>query len=288
MTELFADINGVKICYEIKGKGYPIILVHGFGSKKETWRAQFDPLSKKFKVIRFDNRGAGKSDRPIMMYTMEVFADDIRGLMDHLQIKKAHIIGSSLGGMIVQNFVIKYPEYANKVVLINTNYGTPDEQGPNVYKKFRLDYLAKLKEDPDKTFWDGARVSYHISFRKEMEANPKKKFYGLWSPEDLIKDNTIDPPTPSDIEAQANALITHHTYERLGEIKNETLLIASSHDRVCPKSVMVEMHEKIPNSILKVIDKAGHSSPLSRAPEVNKIIIDFLEPAQEQLIGIPE
>jgi len=219
---------------------------------------------------------------------MEVFADDIRGLMDQLQIKKAHIIGSSLGGMIVQNFVIKYPEYANKVVLINTNYGTPDEQGPNVYKKFRLDYLAKLKEDPDKAFWDGARVSYHRSFRKEMEANPKKKFYGLWSPEDLINDSMIDPPTPSDIEAQANALITHRTYERLGEIKNETLLIASSNDRVCPKSVMVEMQEKIQNSILKIIDKAGHSSPLSRAPEVNKIIIDFLEPAQEQLVEIPE
>ena len=281
MTELFANINGVKICYEIKGQGYPIVLVHGFGSKKETWRGQFDILSKRFNVIRFDNRGAGKSDRPIMTYTMELFADDIRGLMDHLNIKKAHIIGSSLGGMIVQNFVIKYPEYTNKVVLINTNYGTPDEQGPNVYKKFRLDYLTKLKEDPEKTFWDGARVSYHISFRKQMEANPKKKFYGLWSPEELIKDNTIDPPTPADIEAQANALITHRTYERLGEIKNETLLITSSHDRVCPKSVMVEMHEIIPNSILKVIDKAGHSSPLSRAPEVNKIIMSFLEPTQK-------
>ena len=282
MTELFAEINGVKICYEIKGEGYPIVLVHGFGSKKETWRGQVDTLSKKFKVIRFDNRGAGKSDRPIMTYTMEVFADDIRGLMDHLNIEKAHIIGSSLGGMIVQNFVIKYPEYTNKVVLINTNYGTPDEQGPNVYKKFRLDYLVKLKEDPEKTFWDGARVSYHISFRKQMEANPKKKFYGLWSAEELIKDSIIDPPTPADIEAQANALITHRTYERLGEIKNETLLITSSHDRVCPKSVMVEMHEIIPNSILKVINKAGHSSPLSRAPEVNQTIMSFLEPTQDQ------
>ena len=276
MTELFAKINGVKICFEIKGEGYPIILVHGFGGKKEDWIAQFGPLSKKFRVIRFDNRGAGKSDRPKITYTMEVFADDIKGLMDYLEIKKAHIIGWSLGGMIVQNFVLKYPEYANKVVLINTNYGTPDEQGPNVYKKMRLDELEKLKKDPVKAFWDGAITSYHRDFRKQMEADTKKKFYDLWSVEDLIREKTINPSTPEDIESQANALITHRTYERLEEIKKETLLITSSHDRVCPKSVMVEMHEKVPNSTLKVIDKAGHSSPRSRAPEVNKIIIDFL------------
>ena len=117
MTELFAELKGVKICYELKGKGYPVILVHGFGAKKEDWIAQFGPLSEKFKVIRFDNRGAGKSDRPKTPYTMEVFADDIKGLMDYLKIKKAHIIGWSLGGMIVQNFVLKYPNYVNKLTM---------------------------------------------------------------------------------------------------------------------------------------------------------------------------
>jgi len=61
------------------------------------------------------------------------------------------------------------------------------------------------------------------------------------------------------------------------EIKNDTLLITSSHDRIMPQSVMEEMHEKIPNSTLKVVDKAGHSSPVSRAPEINKMIIEFLK-----------
>ena len=101
MTELYANISGLKICYEIKGDGYPLFLVHGFGVKKETWVSQFTPLSEKFKVIRFDNRGAGKSDRPSSPpYTMELFADDLKGLMDYLQINKAHIIGWSVGGMI--------------------------------------------------------------------------------------------------------------------------------------------------------------------------------------------
>ncbi len=62
----FADINGIKICYEIYGSdnNIPIILIHGFGAKKEIWNSQVGALSKKFKVITFDIRGSGKSDRP--------------------------------------------------------------------------------------------------------------------------------------------------------------------------------------------------------------------------------
>ncbi|MFX1310344.1 MAG: alpha/beta fold hydrolase [Promethearchaeota archaeon] len=277
MPDLFAFINGINICYEIKGEGDPVLLVHGLGSKKESWIAQFKPLSEHFKVIRFDNRGCGKSDRPKGVYTMELLADDIAGLMDSLKIEKAHIIGWSLGGMIVQNFVLKYPEYVNKMVLINTNYGQPDESGAEVYKNMRLADLKLRKEDPEKSFWQSARGGFYIKFRKQLEADPSNKWYGLWSAEDLIKERVIDPPTEEDIEVQAGAANTHHTLERLNEIKNESLLITSTHDRVMPTTVMKEMHERIPNSTLKVIDKAGHDSPLSRAPEVNKMIIDFLK-----------
>ena len=110
-----------------------------------------------------------------------------------------------------------------------------------------------------------------------MEAEPTKKWYGLWSAEDLIKESMINPPTVEDIEVQAAAVNTHHTLEKLSEIKNESLLITSTHDRVMPTAVMKEMHERIPNSTLKIMDKARHDSPLSRAPEINQMIIDFLK-----------
>jgi pimeloyl-ACP methyl ester carboxylesterase len=91
-----------------------------------------------------------------------------------------------------------------------------------------------------------------------------------------MKERLIDPLTAEDIEIQSGADNTHHTLERLHEIKNESLLIASTHDRIMPTKVMEEMHERIPNSTLKIIKKAGHNSPLSRAPEINKMIIEFL------------
>ena len=118
----YIEVNGIKICYEVQGVGDPVVLVHGFGAKKETWLGQFGPLSEKFKVIRFDNRGAGKSDRPNEPFTMDMFVEDIKGLMDALAIDKAHIIGWSLGGMIVQHFLLKYPERVDKAVLLLTNY----------------------------------------------------------------------------------------------------------------------------------------------------------------------
>jgi len=277
MTEQFAKVNGIKICYEIAGEGEPLFLVHGFGSKKESWIAQFPVLSKHFKVIRFDNRGAGKSDRPKGTYTMEVFADDIKGLIDYLGLEKTNIAGWSLGGMIVQNFVLKYPEKVKKVVLINTNYGFPDEDGPLVYKNMRLEEEKQKKIDHVKAWWDAARTGYYIKFRKEMEANPSKKWYGLWSADDLIEESIIDTPTVEDIETQAYALKTHDTFDRLKTIKSPTLIITASHDRLTPRSSMEEIHGQIPNSKFIIIDKAGHSSPLEKAPEVNQAIIDFLK-----------
>lgn len=280
MTELFTDVNDIKICYEIHGREdlYPIILVHGFGAKKEHWIAQIGALGEGFKVIIFDNRDSGKSSRSNKPYTMETLADDIKCLMDGLKIDKAHIMGWSMGGAIVQNFVLKYPERVNKVILINTFLDLPaDEGGIEVLKKSRFDEIDMIKKDPEKAYWQNARIFYYREFRKEMQLNPKKKFYGVWSVEEEIKESTINIPTPSEIENQINAIKTHKTIDRLSQIKNKTLLLAASHDKVCPKSNMIEMDKRIPNSIVKLIKKAGHNSPKSRTPEVNKIIIDFLE-----------
>ncbi|MHA2400248.1 MAG: alpha/beta hydrolase [Promethearchaeota archaeon] len=277
MTELFADIKGLKICYEILGEGAPLILVQGFGGKKENWLAQFKPLSEHFQVIRYDGRGAGKSDRPNEEYTIEVLADDIAGLLDYLKIERVHIVGHSMGGMIVQNVVLKYPELVDKMILISTAHDIPSEAGIELYKNMLLNSIKSINEDPDKYFRQFSRNYFHREFRKQMEAEPKKKWYGLWSVDDLIKNLVIDPPTEQDITLQAKAIVSHHVLERLHEIKNETLLIAGSHDQLTSQAVMEELHEKIPNSTLKIIDKAGHGCIVSKAPEINQIIIDFLK-----------
>lgn len=281
MTDLFAEVNGIKICYEVLGEGEPVILVHGFSDRKEHWAGQFSGLAKHFKVIRADNRGAGKSDRPDGPYSMGDYADDINGLMRHLEIEKTHIIGHSLGGMIVQNFALKYPDRINKIILVNTIPGiTPPNMDPSqiieVFRKSAITGLEAKKRDPLGAVIAGAKTSYSRDFWKQMRDDPKKKFHGLWSVEDLVDEHMTFGPTEKDLNNQADSLKTHNVYERLHEIKNETLVLSAEKDKTCPSSMGQIIHELLPNSKMIVIEKAGHQSILEYAPLVNQHIIDFL------------
>ncbi|MFX1495943.1 MAG: alpha/beta fold hydrolase [Promethearchaeota archaeon] len=282
MTEAYAKINGIKICYDVLGKGYPVILVHGFGDKKEHFRAQVGDLSGYFKVIRFDNRGAGKSDRPPGPYTMEIYADDVNALMDDLEIEKANIVGHSFGGMIVQYFVLKYPHRVNKVVLINTFPGLSkadvfNEKGFEMYQNNAIEGSKEFMKDPLKNFLKGAKYSYSRPFWKLMMQNPKKKFHNIWSVEDLVEEKLTNPTTANDIKNQLAAIKTYNVYNKLHEIKKEVLILCAEKDKTTPKLVNQKIHEQIPNSKLVVIKKAAHQSILEKAPDINKYIIDFLK-----------
>ena len=273
----FANLQGVKISYRVYGNGFPVIFIHGYGAKKEIWKPQVAEMSKRFKLVTFDLRGTGESDRPNIPYTMKMMAEDVNRLEEFLNIKKAHIIGRSFGGMIAQNVSLLYPEKVEKLVLIATNYGRTNTDWVEIPKNGRLEEIETLKHNPLKAFKQKSKWLFHIKFRKEMEANPTKKFYGVFSMEDLIRESTVNPSRPQDIINQAEAMKTHYTFDKLTEIKHDTLLIAASHDRQTPVSVMMEMNKRIPHSELKIINEAGHFMTLSRASEVNKMILDFLE-----------
>ena len=276
MPGRYADVNGIKIHYDVVGTGHPVVLIHGFGSKMGSFMAQVPTLSKHFKVITLDNRGAGKSDRPDQPYTMEMYADDIHGLLKVLNINKAHLVGLSLGGMIALNFTLKYPHIVSKLVLINTLPKLPDNFSPESYIQSRIDGLHLMQTDPEKSFWQSTMFGFHHEFRRKMEKNRDEKFYGLWSVRDIIEYYKTDPPTPQDIRNSAHSLTTHDTYDKLGEIKHQTLLLTASHDRLVPKEKMLEIHDRMPNSKIVIIKKAGHESPKEKAPEVNAEIINFL------------
>jgi pimeloyl-ACP methyl ester carboxylesterase len=273
---LYTNINGLKICYDIKGEGYPIFLVHGF-IKKEFWIGQIDELSKEFKVIWYDNRGMGKSDRSDKQYTMEKFADDLKGLMDSLEIKKAHFVGHSMGSYILLNFSLKYPNCINKLVLMSVVASWPqDKSGLEMYKKSQIAlYEAKMK-NPEIAFYNKMKIRFTRNFLKSMEADPKKKFHGIFSSEDLMHIENIDPMTPTDIINYANAIGGHDTLDRLHEIKNKTLIIYGRKDKLGPKLEADKINERIPNSDLNMVS-GSHWFPLENAPEINQIILDFLK-----------
>ncbi|MBD3254752.1 MAG: alpha/beta fold hydrolase [Candidatus Lokiarchaeota archaeon] len=120
-------------------------------------------------VVAYDKRGFVKSDLLDIAYSMKILADDLKGAIDGLKIKKFHLMGRSRGGMITQNFTILYPEYLGRLILMTTNLILPNEEGAEILKKGREQEIKLLMKDPEKSFWKNARILFHQKYRKEMK-----------------------------------------------------------------------------------------------------------------------
>ena len=222
MTEAFAVVNGIKICYSIQGKGFPSLLLHGFGSKKESFIGQIPELSRHFKVIAMDMRGAGKSSRPNYHYSMDMFVEDIKGLIDYLNIKKVNLIAHSFGGMIAQNYALKYPETVENLVLISTTGG--NRMGIPVATSRRLNPEERATMTSDELGDETLRLCVTSEF---IDDNPETA--------GILKEAMINQSEPAySMLRQAEALRGHDTYDRLPEIAVPTLLIAGEADVAIP------------------------------------------------------
>ncbi len=115
-----ANIGDIQIYYEDYGQGPPLIMILGLGQDIATWNFQISELSKHLRLIVFDNRDSGKSSRSSQNYTIQIMAQDILGLMDHLGIDRTHLLGTSLGGMIAQQVALMAPERVNSLILAST------------------------------------------------------------------------------------------------------------------------------------------------------------------------
>jgi len=116
-----ADINGARLYYEVKGTGHPLLLLHAGVADNRMWDAQFEVFSKIYRVIRFDYRGFGRSSMPSGSFSNY---EDVRALLDFLQIKMVCVLGISFGGLIALDFALAYPGYTTALVL-----GAPSVSG---------------------------------------------------------------------------------------------------------------------------------------------------------------
>jgi 3-oxoadipate enol-lactonase len=138
------EVGGVNLWYRISGEGEPVVQIHGAGFGHYNFDPVTPELSQRFRVVDYDMRGYGQSDRPVQHYDMEVWADDLAGLMDALEIEAAHVHGTSMGGMIAIVFAGKYPARTTSVV-INCAAAKLGAAGRLVFKNW-ID-IARL--DPD-------------------------------------------------------------------------------------------------------------------------------------------
>jgi 3-oxoadipate enol-lactonase len=126
MKMQYADVNGIKIAYGVRGSGPPLVLIMGYRLSSLAWPRDFiEALAERFTIVLFDNRGTGTSGKPTFGYEVSNMARDVRGLMDHLEIARANVLGYSMGGAIAQEFVRQFPERVFGLVLCATMCGGP-------------------------------------------------------------------------------------------------------------------------------------------------------------------
>lgn len=277
-------VKDINVYYEIHGQGEPLLLIEGLGYSSWMWFKQIPFFSKEHKVIIFDNRGVGNTDKPDREYTIEMMADDAAGLLKALDIDSAHVLGVSMGGFIAQGLALKFPDMVNRLVLVSTNSG-----GNNLMSK-----------DPSRwnsfsTLWGLVPGMLKLSSKGSGVVNsfgltPEEKIrYGLslaFSPEyfkthtdeiDRIVEWRLSNPQPYYAwKRQFTAGMGFDAADGVHQIKAPTLVVAGSEDRVVSPESSRLLSERIPNSRFTVIEGTGHLPFIEESEEFNKIVLDFL------------
>src|SRR5258708_6484535 len=117
----YVRVNDIQMYYELEGEGEPLALIVGLGTDISEWDVIIRWLANKYQVLAFDNRGAGRTDKPDIPYSIEMMAEDTAGLMQALGMKQARVLGISMGGRIALTLALRYPERVKKLVLVSTS-----------------------------------------------------------------------------------------------------------------------------------------------------------------------
>jgi len=261
-----AKVSDVNIYYESHGDGEPILLIQGYGQYSGHWATMIPALSPEYRVIVFDNRGTGRSDKPDIPYTMKTMADDAKGVLDAVGIGAAHVFGVSMGGMIAQEFAINYPDRLISLILGCTQCGGTKTVLPTPEALAFLLSAEMLKLPVE----DRAReTTIWLWTQKFIDKNPE-------AVELYVEITSKYPTPPHGFARQAQAIMTHDTYERLSQITAPTLVIVGDADKIIPAENSRILASRIPNAELVVLENAGHGFFVEVEAESNRAILDFL------------
>ena len=260
-----AKVNGITINYRVVGQGEPLIMIMELGSAQNSWGFQTGLFKKYYRTITFDNRGVGKSDKPTGPYTINMMADDAIGLMDHLGIEKAQILGISMGGMIAQELAINHPERVDKLVLGCTFARRDATSGFSSENSRALEVY-------DRSSHDEVRIRRLADILVDLTFN--ERLYRILAIP-LMK-IAIRLSALNGFIGQLEAVLAHDAADRLGMIKASTLVITGTEDRVIKPISSEVMANLVPLAKLVKVEGGSHGFCAEMSGEFNREVLDFL------------
>ncbi len=272
----YAQVDGTRLYYECAGEGEPVVLLHTGNGNTTIWDGQFEDLASDHRVIRYDMRGFGRSSYPASSY---LYARDLAGLLSHLGVDRAHIVGPSLGGRVAVEFCLLYPSMTASLLLVapvirehnwsedvisariaeEEAFGAGDfEAATQAMMRNWVLCPGRHPEDLDQSMLERIRAAQHASYlvrlrtRKEAGAEPDEE--------------ELDSPAGS----------------RLSSIAAPTMVLIGGADGPDSTAIGERLASEIHGAQKQVIEGVGHMIAMERPEDFLRIARDFLRAAQRR------
>jgi 3-oxoadipate enol-lactonase len=259
-----ARVNGVRLYYELRGpeEGEPLVFVNGLLTDTNSWAQHVPAFEDRYRILLYDARGQGRSEKPPGPYPIRLHAQDLAALLDLLQIKQANCVGLSNGGAALLSLAIERPDLVKRLIIAD-GYSHVD-----AILEAKLEaWVAAAKISSELRFLVATPYVWSNRFLEE-----NRELFGYF------KERAAQFPKEAAVNLIAGAK-EQDVSDRLGEIRAPTLIVVGEEDILTPVKHARFMHERIPNSQLYIIPEAGHASPIERPELFNRVVREFLEEA---------
>jgi 3-oxoadipate enol-lactonase len=258
---VFANVNGIRLHYELTGTtGALVVLTHGLGGRLEFFAPHVDALASHHRVLRWDLRGAGGSDKPAGPYAPALFARDLAGLLDSLGERTAYVVGHSGGGVVGQRFALDFPNRVGGLVLASTSSevgATATAAWSRLADSVERQGFGSADREPDTRGFGPAFAAAHPEVVRALAQQ--------------TRDND-----PQAYAASARAFGSYNWTEELPRLTAPTLVLQGLADRMTPPGGSVILARGLPRSRLVMVPDAGHNLPIEMPALFTTAILAFL------------
>ena len=249
------------IDYDVNGEGPPLVLINGLGFGRWGWFKQIPALSRHFRTITFDVRG----ERILKNGVADLAAEAV-ALLNHLGVKRAHVLGTSLGGFVAQELALQRPDLVDRMVLVCTGYG---RGGPKTMSPWALKEMIGW---PSMSIEGAVRRGLKAATSDTYRAERPEEF------EQIVRWRLADSPSLSAYYEQMRAGARFDASSDVAIINSPTLVIHGSEDRYVPVANAAALAAAIPGAKLRILHDAGHLVFIERFADVNRETVTFLKP----------
>lgn len=264
--------DGVKLYYEEHGRGFPLVLAYGIGGNAGMWEPNVAALAARYRLILWEPRGHARSESPEdpARYSFHRWVLDLRDLLNHLRIRRAHVGGLSLGAGIATRFILAYPTRVKALVIIDSSSAAGLPFSPEALVMRARGVEVTLKEGMDAMAEFAIASNPNIAGRIKLDPRAREEIQAMYR---ML--------TPIGYANSVRALIAmDYITDRLPRIRVPTLLISGDEDpSLGPMRVI---HQKIKDSRLVVLSPAGHFANRDQPEAFNRAVLDFLAEADRR------